>query len=763
MYFFLFVSLITGLPKAVAQQASAPLPVGLVSETKTFSAVDHPALSPDGKLIAFGVHDPSRYRKEPDAAFYRTGVIGGIADIYVVNSQNGNTTNLTKGIGANWAPSWSPDGKYLAFLSDRDGGQAKVWLWEVSSDTMRNVSDVLVRSANGIEWLPDGHKVLVSILPQGMTPEEYLRRTQPSQENDKSPESPKVSGATVTIYRSTMEVEGVNPAKTRFNLSAFLRDLVVVDVRDGSSKPIYSGHSIQWEILSPDGSNVVLVTDGRYEGEQAKQPLFDIKILNLKTGQEHLVLRGAAVGRSGTAISWSPDGSNISFRVDGGNEDGDYFVVDLNPGSIPKRLTQFPKPLTAERDLAPPSWDLQGKNIYFFLGEDVWQCPVEHDDPKKVSTFSGQEILALVQWDNHLVWSPDEGKSLVLFTRELDRKTNRFWKLDLSSGDKVELLLGNEIFPESGFVAGTRHEPKIIYFASDASHPTDLWVDDIRSHRSYQLTHLNPEYEKYELGTSREIDWLSLDGVRLHGALLLPPRYDVTRKYPLIVIVYGGAFLSNELNHFGGVPPINVQFLATRGYAVLMPDAPLHHGTPLADLGKTVLPGIDKAIEMGIADPGRLGVMGHSYGGYSTLSLLVQTKRFKSAVMSSGFGNMMGMYGEMTTDGHSHGAFVLENSVTSLSGSPWAFRDQYVENSPIFYIDRVETPLLILHGSHDKTVAPFLGDEIFVALRRLGKEVEFARYEGEDHSPATWSSSNYKDYCQRIIDWFDSHLGSPSR
>jgi len=121
------------------------------------------------------------------------------------------------------------------------------------------------------------------------------------------------------------------------------------------------------------------------------------------------------------------------------------------------------------------------------------------------------------------------------------------------------------------------------------------------------------------------------------------------------------------------------------------------------------------------------------------------------------------MYGEMTTDGHSHGAFVLENSVTSLSGSPWAFRDQYVENSPIFYIDRVETPLLILHGSHDKTVAPFLGDEIFVALRRLGKEVEFARYEGEDHSPATWSSSNYKDYCQRIIDWFDSHLGSPSR
>jgi dipeptidyl aminopeptidase/acylaminoacyl peptidase len=178
----------------------------------------------------------------------------------------------------------------------------------------------------------------------------------------------------------------------------------------------------------------------------------------------------------------------------------------------------------------------------------------------------------------------------------------------------------------------------------------------------------------------------------------------------------------------------------------------------MADLAKTVLPGVNKVIEMGIADPERLGVMGHSYGGYSTLGLIVQTGRFKAALEADGVADLISSYGAMLNNGAAFGTSIAEHGQGLMGGTPWEFRDRYIENSPFFYLDRVETPLLIVHGGLDLDVASFLGDEVFVALRRLGKEVEYAKYKGEEHSPLYWSYANQVDFCQRMIAWFDVHL-----
>jgi dipeptidyl aminopeptidase/acylaminoacyl peptidase len=259
------------------------------------------------------------------------------------------------------------------------------------------------------------------------------------------------------------------------------------------------------------------------------------------------------------------------------------------------------------------------------------------------------------------------------------------------------------------------------------------------------------------MGTTRLIEWLSDDGERLHGALLLPPDYLKGKQYPLIVVVYGGTSLSDFFDHFGWYG-FNLQLFATHGYAVLLPDAPQHPGTPMLDLAKTVLPGVNKVIEMGIADPNRLGLMGHSYGGYSTLSLIVQTTRFKAAVEAAGPGDIFGLYGEMDGAGFGYGSAIAEQGQGLMGGSPWEFRNRYIENSPIFYLDRIDTPVLIVHGSRDSAVAAFLGDEIFVGLRRLGKEVEYAKYEGEEHSPLFWSYANQVDFWKRVVAWFDKYL-----
>jgi len=222
--------------------------------------------------------------------------------------------------------------------------------------------------------------------------------------------------------------------------------------------------------------------------------------------------------------------------------------------------------------------------------------------------------------------------------------------------------------------------------------------------------------------------------------------------------VYGGSDVSNSLNQFGfaSAPVDNLQVLATRGFAVLYADSRLNVGTPMLDLLKSVLPGVDRAVELGVADPDRIGITGHSYGGYSTLSLIVQTGRFKAAVASASIGNLAAAFGALRPDGTNYLMAWAETGQGRMGGSLWDQRQRYIENSPVFFLDRVTTPLLIVNGGDD--IAPTLADEVFSDLRRLGKRVEYARYAGEDHWEGTWSLANQQDYLNRFVNWFEQYL-----
>ncbi len=180
-------------------------------------------------------------------------------------------------------------------------------------------------------------------------------------------------------------------------------------------------------------------------------------------------------------------------------------------------------------------------------------------------------------------------------------------------------------------------------------------------------------------------------------------------------------------------------------------------GQPLSDLKATVLPGVDAVIEMGIADPERLGIFGHSYGGYSTLALLVQTNRFKAAAVSGSMSHLLSHYGEMRSEGSARTGWA-ETEQGLMGGSPWEVQNRYIANSPFFFLDRVNTPLLIMHGTADRIVSVARAEETFVALRRLGKPAVLIRYEGEGHAPDSWKSANIEDYWQRMFQWFERYL-----
>ncbi len=762
LLFLCFVE--AGLQIAGAQRI-AELPVDSVLRGRSFAELSSFEFSPNGKWLAYVAKDNGRATVGDLDIWIRTGVpmwISG-SDIWISNVETGATRDLTEGQGQNWLAKWSPDGHYLAFLSDRDpGGQAKLWLWDAQKNLVKKLSEVAVR-ADAIEWTPDARRILITVIPDGLSPQEYMSAVEKGTGQPKSATG-TVPGSTVTLYESqAIPIGGKDvPPADAWNLNSYLRDLAAIDVATGKVSTLLHRQRIETWKLSPDGSTVACTIPKRFEEPGSQQILFDLLALNVHTGKTRTLAADIRFAYDGGEFSWSPDSALLSYHT-GWTSVNDGFVVKADGGS-PRNITNF-EPSHAERyKLSVPLWDSNGR-IYLLRDGAVWRTSPEQGKATRLAAIAGGRILTLVSQSDNQLWTTDQGQSAVALTRDDRGKQDGFYKINLSTGESTPLIERGQCYTCGNLSRAftvVPHGREIAYLAEDAEHAPDLWFSDDSFRDPRRLTALNPRYDEYRLGAARLIDWFSDDGERLQGALLLPSDYQPGRLYPLIVWVYGGATLSDNFDRFGlGYGgPFNFQLLATRSYAVLLPDSPQHELTPMADLAKTVLPGVNKVIDMGIADPQHLAIMGLSNGGYSTLALVVQTKRFSCAVEMDGMGDLIGDYGAMSSAGTALATSILEHGQDAMGGPPWQFPERYVENSPIFYLDRVETPLLMIHGIKDATVPPFLGDEVFVALRRLGKQVEYAKYGGEDHSPLYWSYPNQLDLCNRMIAWFHKYLAS---
>jgi dienelactone hydrolase len=572
-----------------------------------------------------------------------------------------------------------------------------------------------------------------------------------------------VLGSTVTVYDASTNRSTTGEARDTdfFNLDAeYLRDLFLVSVPSGKTSVLVHGRRVAWYSLSPDNSTVAYAIPKRFEKPGSLRRVYDLVALAMTNRREQVLASDILLD---DVFSWSPTSSLIGYPAYGEDDQSfDYYVVGT--AGSPRKVARLPyHPYDGRWRM--PMWDKRGENFYFVLDGALCRTSVTHSETVTVAHIEHRSIRFRVSQSDGQLWTSDEGRSTVVIVHDDEGKQDGFYKVDLTTGTISSLLEEGQCYtckfhstdvrPYVTAVSGDGRE--MAYIAEDAQHAPDLWVADAGFGKKRQLTHLNPQFEKYKMGSARLVDWLSDDGNRLQGAVLLPAGYEVGKRYPLIVYLYPG-IQSNLLDQFGfgEFPgPFNLQLFATRGYAVFLPDAPRQVGEPMASLAKSVLPGVNKVIEIGIADPARIGVMGHSNGGYSTLALIAQTDRFKAAIEADGFGDYVGFYGMMLHDGS---GYQYGQAEMHLGGDIWNYPQRYIQNSPVFFLDRVETPLLIVHGSDDESVASFLGDEIFVDFRRLGKPVVYARYENESHVPEDWSCSNQTDLANRSVAWFDSHL-----
>ena len=749
-------------------QEAGPLAIEDAIGTRSFK-VPRLAISPDGKRVSFAVTEDARINKEtpiqnPNAA----PSVNLVSSTYVLNLATGEERDLGHSDVQAPTPAWSPNGRYLIFVSGR-ADQSKLCLWDAVENELRTLRDKGVKGFQ-LEWTPDGQKVIFAVPSRSVSedkdtaPDVSIRKVVGGQERSASTDS-------ITVFHSPILSARDKPSQGSdpWSLDRRLCDLVGVDVHSGKAVPIVERERIAKYLVSPDGSRIAYTIPRRFERPGSQQILFDLLVVSLPTGESRIVASNIRLNYDGAEFSWSPSGQQLSFRTGGMEETAsDCYAVDLNGGS-PRKISALPDWQAGSFYTSdPPIWDANGRFVYFVYEGALWRASPGDAKAAEVGRVPDRRITRVLHRPENLVWTPQQSDSAIVLTRDDGKKQDGFYAIDLNTGGTKRLLENGQCYTcnnrsDSEVVSGDGEH--IAYFAEDTQHDRDLWEADSDFQSRRQLTHLHPQLQRYRMGAARLVDWLSVDGEQLHGALLLPPDYREGKRYPLIVFCYGGISLSDSLNRFGfeGPGPMNLQLLATRGYAVLLPDAPQHLGTPMSDLPKAILPGVNRLVELGIADGGRLGIMGHSYGGYSTLSMIAQTKRFKAAIEVDGYADILGAYGAMAEDGSSFGVDVQEHGLGSMGGTPWQFRDRYIENSPILYLDRVETPLLIVEGTRDSTVPMFLADEMFVALRRLGKEAEYQRYDGEGHDPNYWSHDHQTAFCEQMIRWFDVHLKASSR
>ncbi|MCY3626984.1 MAG: prolyl oligopeptidase family serine peptidase [Gammaproteobacteria bacterium] len=713
-------------------------------------------LSANGRYLALQVKSVGRgdAEKGQNEVFTREGVPLDVvgSHVVVVDTETQDKIEPFTVANSSWGAQWSPDGCLLAAYVQSGNSRACLGIWNSESLSVQLWQDVWVHPNFSFEiprWTPDGKSVIVKILNSSQ-----------NEENDtiKKEKIGCYSGVKVKSYEPYDAEASEKQAKEEsLDTPEWFKndqgDLACVDISTGQTDRLLNNWCFRSFRVSPNGQDIALLRLRGYEAK-GKGNVWSLAIVPLDGGK--IKESTVPIYQSfGNAFNWSPDSGHIAYW----SHPGRIFVVSLEDGELsPRDITGNESTnLTGPYNFVdePPRWSQNSQTLYYLSRGKVW---ILTTDGKTINNVDAGDIGGSIR--SWIVSSADaqirvhDKLGLPIVVRDLKNQKDQLAYVDLVSGE-VNLIkaLDGICSYEHPMWQAVQVDGTVLYLiVENASTPQEVWkITELGS--VARLTSLNANMDGIALGTAQLVEWRALSGKMVKGALMLPPGYEKTGKIPLIVHVYPDEMPSSRIHRFGfGESGIeNAQFLATHGYAVLYPDMPVPDLEPMREFAGLVLTAINRIVDMGIVDPERIGLLGHSFGGYCVLSLLTQTKQFRAGVsLCPGGINMTSFYAQM------HWGW-FETGQGGLGDTPWGNRSRYIENSPFFYLDRVSAPLLLISGTKEEKDNN-QAEETFNALYRLGKPVEWRSYIGEGHHPNDWSEANLIDMCDSIVNWFNEKL-----
>jgi len=478
----------------------------------------------------------------------------------------------------------------------------------------------------------------------------------------------------------------------------------------------------------------------------------DYKLINTNSGETALSLTKVA------RLQWSPKGE-YAFGYD--SKDSTWVTYTIPDGNL-KSLTKGEQFYDETNDspnfpsaYGTAGWTQNDAHLILYDRYDIWQFdPKTGAGTKLTSGRESKTVYRYVSLDDELRYIPSDNKWLLTTFNE-DTKDAGYAEYNPKTQKTKTLLSGPYRYskPQKAVL-----DDALIYTRESFTEFPDLHVSDLSFKKSVKLSDANPQQKEYNWGSIELVNWISLDGKELTGMLVKPENFDPNKKYPMLVNFYEKS--SDGLHRHRAPKPerssINYSFYTSRGYVVFNPDIEYRIGYPGESAYNCVIPGVTSLVEKGFVDKDNIGVQGHSWGGYQIAYLVTRTDIFKAAESGAPVPNMISAYGGIRWWTGLSRQFQYEHTQSRIGGTPWEYPARYIENSPIFNIDKINTPLLIMHNDADGHVPWYQGIEFFVSLRRLGKPSWLLNYNGEPHWPL--KLQNRKDFNIRMAQFFDYYL-----
>jgi dipeptidyl aminopeptidase/acylaminoacyl peptidase len=406
-------------------------------------------------------------------------------------------------------------------------------------------------------------------------------------------------------------------------------------------------------------------------------------------------------------------------------------------------------------------WTKDDARMLVYDRYDIWSLdPKGNEVPVNLTKIGrGEKIrFRYIRLDNEERFI-DPAQELLLSAFNETTKAAGYYKLNLKTNQLTKLLMSDQRY---SFTAKAKSANQVLFTRENFREYPDVWTSDFSFTAPRKISDANPQMKNYFWGSVERVSWTSLDNLPLEGLLYKPEGFDPKKKYPMMVYFYE-KYADDIHQHYAPAPIrsfINFSLYASNGYLVFVPDIVYKIGYPGESAHNCILPGVTSLISKGFVDEKHIGVQGHSWGGYQTAYLITRTNLFAAAEAGAPVVNMISAYGGVRWESGLSRMFQYEKSQSRLGGSLWERPLLYLENSPIFFADKVQTPLLMMHNDADGAVPWYQGIEYYMAMRRLNKPVWMLNYNGQGHGLT--QRQDRTDFAIRMMQFFDHYLkGAP--
>jgi dipeptidyl aminopeptidase/acylaminoacyl peptidase len=717
--------------------AQTPFTAEDISKVATVTVLD---VSEDGRRIAASVrrtadNETNDHRRYGDPTYLAPSRV----TLQIIDARTGDKDQPFKDLVNVRDAGWSRDGRQLAILLAREGAGAEafpstaLYIWDAERKALTEVAvrgGLAVALNSTLSWTPDSSSLVVAL-------------RNPELDREARARFKAITDGPIIVHRSSEPFLEWDLLQR----SARSRSLATIDPRTGAVRAILPQGRLTSYQPSRDGSFLTVMEDVTEKTDYDTIGGSDnvLKYVDAKTGAARTLV--PAKDLKGLQLRWSDDGRWYAYA-----KKGEIFVQNVD-GSEARSLTPKPK---AEPEKTAAA-DAEKKEDESFVAVSF-----SRDAAKLlVTSRKGWYVVNVAQGSRELVvpmeedeeknprmaavdWAPD-GSAIYATWSARNAWQRGIVRIDLASKKVIPVVRDARLY---GGVRLSRDGSTFTFTMSDGDRPPELHTADVAFSSVKRLTDLNPWLATKLLPRSELVAYRDVDGKQLHGVVRYPVGYEKGRAYPTVFEIYE-TFFDNGFN-------ARAAFLTNHGYVVFHPSVNLVVGRPGDAWVKGATSAANRLIDLGISDPDRLGVHGTSYGGYATALLITQTDRFKAAINISGKVDMVSFYTDSPRLGVRN-THAPEKSQDRIGGTLWEYPERYLEHSAILRADRIKTPLLNITGDQDPNVPASQSREMYYAMRRLGKEVEWVRYVNGGHRPPN-SAAETVDFEQRILAWYEKYL-----